>query len=111
MLKKDLLARFDADDVDFLLQSETDIWAHYQRATYLDLGTPEADSEAAYAKSCADWLGWEFERLPGDPSLLRALLTGPWDDARFLVVAPGMKTEHAADENVMRAALQTPSAQ
>ncbi len=111
MLKKDLLERFDADDVDFLLQSEKDTWAHYKRATYLDLGTSDAESEAAYAKSCADWLGWDFEHLPGDPSLLRGLLTGPWDDERFLVVPPGMTIELAADAGVMRAGPQKPPAE
>lgn len=109
MLKKDLLERFDEDDVEFLLQSEKETWAHYQRASYLDLGTPDAKSEADYAKSCADWLGWDFEHLPGDPSLLQGLLTGPWDDARFLVVPPGMKIELAPDASVMRAVPQISS--
>ena len=39
-------------------------------------GTPEAAREAAYTKSCAEWLGWKFEHLEGDGKLLRDLLAG-----------------------------------
>ena len=48
----------------------------HDTATYLDLGTADAPSEADYARQCAEWLGWKFEHLPGDPSLLRDLLWG-----------------------------------
>jgi hypothetical protein len=75
----------------------------HDTATYLDLGTDDAESEADYARRCAGWLGWKFERIRGDATLLRDLLRGNWDDARFQIVPPGRRLGHAPDESILRA--------
>jgi len=102
-LRANLAARFDPDDVDYLLEAEREQWALHDTATYLDLGTSDAEAEADYARRCAQSLGWKFERLKGDPSLLRDLLWGRWDDARFQMVAPGETLAHSPDEAIFRA--------
>jgi hypothetical protein len=102
-LKTELEKKFDADDVEFLLETEREQWAQHDTATYLDLGTDDAEPEADYAQRCAASLGWKFERIRGDAALLRDLLWGNWDDARFQIIEPGMKLGHAPDANVMRA--------
>ena len=56
----------------------------------------------------ADWLGWKFERQRGDPKLLRDLLWGNWDAARFQIIEPGMQLGQSADENILRAEPPTP---
>jgi len=101
-LRQELSAKFDAEDVEFLLASEREQWALHDTATYLDLGTDDAESEAVYAKRCAEWLGWKFERIRGDAKLLRDLLWGNWDDARFQIIPPGLRLGHAPDESIMR---------
>jgi len=101
-LKAELSQRYDADDVAFLLESEQGLWAHHDTAVYLDLGTDDAEEAADYARRCADWLGWKFERLKGDPSLLTALLTGDWDSQRFLIVPPGARIGHSTDAAILR---------
>lgn len=102
-LRRDYSKKFAPDDVEFLLESEREQWAQHGTATFLDLGTEDAAREAAYAKNCADWLGWKFERLPGDARLLRDLLWGNWDTARFQTVPAGHALGHAPDENILRA--------
>ncbi|MCU0771696.1 MAG: DUF1638 domain-containing protein [Verrucomicrobia bacterium] len=102
-LKTELEKKFEADDVEFLLETEREQWALHDTATYLDLGTDDAESEADYARRCADWLGWKFERIRGDAKLLRDLLWGKWDDARFQIVEPGMQLGQSADANILRA--------
>lgn len=67
-MKAELEKKFDADDVEFLLETEREQWAQHNTATYLDLGTDDAESEAVYAKKCADWWGWKFERPRSIPS-------------------------------------------
>ena len=94
---------FDADDVEFLIEAEREQWAQHNTATYIDLGTDDAEPEADYARRCADWLVWKFEHIHGDAALLRDLLWGNWDDARFQIVQPGMQLGQSADANVMRA--------
>jgi hypothetical protein len=101
-MQEELSRQFDEDDVEFLLESERQVWAMHDTATYIDLGTTDAVSEADYAKRCADSLGWKFEHIKGDPALLRDLLWGNWDDARFQVIDPGSMLGHSPDERVLR---------
>jgi Protein of unknown function (DUF1638) len=103
-LKTELEKKFDADDVEFLLETEREQWAQHNTATYLDLGTDDAESEADYAKKCADWLGWKFERIRGDATLLRDLLWGNWDNDRFQIIEPGQQLIHSADEKILATA-------
>ena len=85
-LKKDLSARFDPEDVEYLIDVEKQQWADHSQAIYLELGTADAVAEEQYARNCAQWLGWKFEHPVGDASLLRDLLHGHWDDVRFQVI-------------------------
>jgi len=101
-LRAEFLKRFDPDDADFLLDSERSMWDSYHTATFIDLGTPDSAAEAEYTKRCADWLGWRFEHIQGDPVLLEDLLSCNWDDARFQIIQPGCKIAHSASDAVMR---------
>jgi hypothetical protein len=109
-IREEFSKQFDEDDVEFLIESENQIWAMHDTATYMDLGTAEAEEEAAYAKRCADAMGWKFERLRGDPTLLRDLLWGNWDDARFLTISPGCRSGHSADDEILRQEKPEPEA-
>jgi hypothetical protein len=102
-MQEEYSAQFDEDDVEFLIESEKAMWAMHDTATYIDLGTADAETEANYAKRCADSLGWKFERIHGDPTLLRDLLEGRWDDERFQIIRPGEVLQHSTDERVLRA--------
>jgi len=102
-LRAELAARFEPDNVEFLIETEREQWAAHDTVTYLELGTADAQAEADYARRCAGWLGWKFEHLRGDPALLNDLLWGNWDDARFQIIEPGMQLEHAPDETILRA--------
>lgn len=102
-MQEEYSGKFDQEDVEFLIESEKAIWAIHDTATYIDLGTPDAGSEADYAKRCADTLGWKYERIHGDPTLLRDLLGGRWDEERFQIIHPGEVLGHSTDERIMRA--------
>ncbi len=101
-MRADYSGRFDDEDVEFLIESEKATWAMHDTATYIDLGTAEAESEADYARQCADSLGWKFEHIHGDPTLLRDLLEGRWDDERFQIIQPGEVLGHSPDERILR---------
>lgn len=102
-LKAELAKKFDPEDVEFLLAAEREQWARHDTATYLDLGTADAEPEADYARRCAQWLGWKFERPGGSAALLRALLWANWDAERFQIIAPGQRLGHSADDAILRA--------
>lgn len=101
-LKNDLADRFDEEDIEFLVETEREQWAQHDTAVYMDLGTEDAESEADYARRCADWLGWKYQRIQGDPTLLRDLLWGSWDDERFQIIEPGCRLGHSPDAAIMR---------
>lgn len=101
-LREELSRKFAADDVEFLLETERANWARHGRAVYLDLGTPDADEKAATAAAAARALHWQYQRLPGDPVLLRDLLAGRWYPERFQIIKPGEVLDHTADERIFR---------
>lgn len=102
-MRAELSARFDPEDVEFLIDSHREQLAMHDTATYLDLGTADGPAEATYAKQCAEWLGWKFEHVRGNPALFRDLLWGQWDEHRYQIIAPGMQLGQATDDSILRA--------
>lgn len=100
--------KFDAEGAEILLEMERGTFARRTGAGYTDLGLPGDDQHHDYAARCAKYLGWTLTPHPGDPSLLRDLLHGPWDDARFLVVPPGRRIAFSADDAVVKAVPAAP---
>jgi hypothetical protein len=76
----------DPEMVEDIVAADHEMYAHSNCAAYVDF-TDDAAAEA-YCRDCAYHLNWDYRRLPGDPSLLRDLLTAQWDDRRFLIVPP-----------------------
>lgn len=101
-LRADLSRRFDADDIEFLVDATREQWAMHDTVSYVDLGTDDSAAEEAYARNCAGWLGWRFERLSGDPALLRDLLWCKWDAERYQIIEPGATLAQSHDRSVMR---------
>jgi len=103
-LRRQFEEKFDPDDVEYLLEMEEMWMKEYSRAAYVDLGVSRGRDDEEYTRSCADWLGWDFDSKKGDPTLLKDLLSGRWDDERFLLVGPGQTFRLSADERVLKPA-------
>lgn len=103
VLREEYAQRFDAEDVEFLLQTEEEQWRRHRHAVFLHLGTPASPAAEAEAAATAASLGWQLERPACDPSLLRDLLRGDWDADRFQIVPPGGLLQHQPDEQIFRA--------
>lgn len=82
-------ARYPDDEemVDDLVDADASAFAHHNCAAYVDL-TENTEAEN-YCKGCAKHLGWQFRKLQGDPSMLKNLIQGEWDPARYLTITPG----------------------
>ncbi len=101
-LRAEFSAKFDREDVEFLVEETRSQWAMYDTATYIDLGTDDSKAEAAYARRCAECQGWRFEHLTGNPKLLRDLLWCNWDADRFQIVEPGANLGCTYDGSILR---------
>jgi len=102
-LRHEFTKKFDEEEAEYLIEQEMQGLHIYKTAAYVDLGIGESVENEAYAKKCAEWMGWKFERETGNRGLLIDLLAGRWDDERFLLVPPGHEIQHSADARVMKA--------
>lgn len=78
----------DPEMVEELIEIDRELFDHHRCAACVDL-TGGSETED-YTRRCARFLGWEFKKLRGDPSLLETLVKGPDPgDVRFVFVQPG----------------------
>ncbi|MCY2954949.1 MAG: DUF1638 domain-containing protein [Planctomycetota bacterium] len=101
--------KYGQDNAQFLMEQEQAWFKSYNRATYVDLGVGVTEADLQYTRQCADWLGWSCDHRHGDPALLMALLSGDWDNDRFVVLEPGQSIRMTADERVIEPAPACPS--
>ena len=96
--------KYGQDNAEYLMQMEQGWINEYQWATYVDWGFPGAERYRRYTKECAEFLGWNYDALEGDPGLLQRLLDGEWDRESFLVLSPGQKIEaHVTHPDIIKA--------
>jgi hypothetical protein len=97
------VARYGADNADYLMEALGAWRSHYDRAAFIDMGVADAAGTEVRARDEADRRGWSFDRLAGQLLLVRRLVDGDWDDADFLVLQPGERLAMSYDDAVVRA--------
>ena len=93
--------KYGEDNAEYLMEMEQNWLKEYKSCTFIDWPALHNDKQIAFTKDCAEYLDWEYRQLPGDDSLLRAFLSGEWDDERFLVVEPGRRIAQSYDAGVL----------
>lgn len=94
--------QFDEEEAEYLIEMQKETWAHYDTATWVDLGTANATKGREKTRHAAEWLGWKVEYHKGDKTWLEELLLGPWKDPeKFLVLNPGNEVKPTWDERIM----------
>ncbi len=94
---------YGEENAEYLMRASENWMDSYSNAAYVDLGVGNGERCKAFTRECAEWLHWNCDFLDGDPSLVKDLLDGNWDDERFLVVQPGEKIVASHDERVIEA--------
>ncbi len=61
---------------------------HYTRLAFINTGQYDLERFRAYARQTSEQFGLRYEELEGEPTLVKKLLFGPWDD-EFVVAPPG----------------------
>jgi hypothetical protein len=94
-------AKFGFENAAYLLEAEMEQNGKYSQATLIRWNLPQDEYYRKYVKDCAAASGWDYRELQGDPALLRALLTGDWNEDRFQVIQSGEKVEASFDERIV----------
>jgi hypothetical protein len=101
---KQYIEKYGQDNAEYLMQVEQNWIKEYNWATYIDWGLTNAQGEKEYTRSCAAFLGWNYDEIRGDPSLIQRLLDGEWTEGDFLIVKPGQKiTEDLTTNGIIKA--------
>ncbi len=94
---------YGQDNADYLMEALGGWRSHYDRAAYIDMGVADGSAVERRAQDDADRRGWRFERLAGDLTLVRRLLSGEWDPADYAIVQPGERVAMTYDDAIIRA--------
>jgi hypothetical protein len=101
---EELAAQYGEDNAKYLMETMLgDDAPHYGQYTFIEMGIEPDDRFESQTRQSAEQRGWRFEKQRGDLSLIQRLLNGEWDDADFLVVAPGHRLAAKYDEAVIHA--------
>ncbi|MDO4275584.1 MAG: DUF1638 domain-containing protein [Eubacteriales bacterium] len=64
------------------------MFRNYRRIAILDTGCYDTASAAEYARDFSEMFSLKQEIVPAGIRYLKDILTGPWDDLKFLIVQP-----------------------
>jgi len=93
--------KYGDEDAQYLMEQEQSWFQKYNRAAYVHLGPGYTEKDVDFSKGCANWLGWSFDLQRGDPALICDLISGSWDERRFLVIGPGQTARMTADDRIV----------
>jgi hypothetical protein len=101
---KEYQEKYGEDNAQYLMEVEQDWIRQYNWATFIDWDFVDSDEYRDYTKRCAEYLGWNYDELNGNPALMQKLVDGQWDDDEFLVVEPGQKIkENLTTDDIIKA--------
>ena len=101
---QEYVAKYGQDNADYLMEVMGAWRQHYSRAAYIDTDDISLPDYTGEVRELAARRGWNFQRVAGSLILVRDLLEGRWDDARFLTVPPGQTISPTYDACIARAA-------
>jgi hypothetical protein len=97
-----LVEKYGEDNAKFLWQQLCDTTRNYRQLTFIEMGIEPDDRFERQTQQQAADLGWTYEKIKGDLSLIQRLVDGPWSTDEFLVVEPGHRIAASFDERVVK---------
>jgi len=98
---QEYVRKYGQDNADYLMEVLGAWQKHYQRAAYIETAEMRLPDYRAQVREVAARRSWRFEELAGSLLLIRDLLEGRWDEARFLIVPPGGVIEPTYDAQII----------
>jgi uncharacterized protein DUF1638 len=101
--RAELVARYGADNAEFLLEQFAGFTRYYERLAYIETPVPACKEWEQAARDLARSRGWRFEPLAGNLQWLKRLLHAEWDPKEFLVLKPGERVALRHDSRLIEA--------
>jgi len=96
--------KYGPDNARYLMELEQRWMNEYNWAVFVDWGLGDTGLYRKFTKDCAEFLGWNYDELKGDPSLMQRMLDGQWNEDEFLVLEPGQTIkEDLPSDRIIRA--------
>lgn len=99
----ELVRKYGQDNAEYLWEIQSAWMKNYTRAAFIDVGLGNTEEYRSYTRREAEGKGWSYDELPGDLSLLQALVDGDWDEGRFLITRPGQRIVPCVGEAILGA--------
>ncbi len=93
---------YGEDNAEYLMEMEQGWLKEYKVCTYVNWKELPFPRHIDYTRQCSDYLGWKFDILEGDISLMQRFVDGNWNEEDFAIIQPGQKVEPSFDENVIK---------
>jgi hypothetical protein len=85
-----------------LLEADATQYTSYKYAAYINWNFATAGRDREYTKKCAEFMGWEYFEVDGEPKLMVDFLGGNWDNEKFLIVPPGDSIAPSYDNCILK---------
>ena len=98
---QEYVEKYGKDNADYLMEVMGAWKQHYNRAVYIGTQEMTLPDYAPQIQDLAERRGWNFEHHMGSLVILRELLEGQWDEARFLIVPAGRSIAPTYDARII----------
>lgn len=98
---EELREKYGEENAKYIYEKLTRM-VHYDKIAFIETGIEPNDQFKQQARKLSESRSWNFETIPGDLSLLKTLLDGPWNDRNFLVLQPGQSLDFDYTGNILK---------
>jgi Protein of unknown function (DUF1638) len=97
----ELIQKYGDENGRYLYEELNRYQQNYRQLTYIETRLEPNDSFEQRARQEAVRRGWEFEKIAGDLTLFRRLISGDWGKEDFLTVDPGFRIIVRYDDDII----------
>jgi hypothetical protein len=100
-LMQEYTEKFGEEEALYIMEASGNWKEKYNRATYIEWDELPLPDFRQRCGECAREMGWECTVEKGTPNYLEDLLSGRWDEKRFLVAPPGHQIQPSYNNDII----------